>query len=113
MWTVYGIKNCDSVQKALSWLKSRQMDHRLHDYRVDGVNADLIQRFIDELGVDAVLNRRSTSWRQLAEAQKQDMNAEKAIQLMLATPTLIKRPILDNGMQLMAGFGADLPQNPS
>ncbi len=108
MWVVYGIKNCDSVKKTLSWLKTRQIDYRLHDYRVDGVDAELLQRFIDELGVNAVLNQRSSSWRQLSEEQKQDLNPEKALKLMLTTPTLIKRPILDNGKQLIIGFGPDL-----
>lgn len=107
MWVVYGIKNCDSVKKTLSLLQTRQIDFRLHDYRVDGLDAELLQRFIDELGIDAVLNQRSSSWRQLSAEQKQDINPEKALNLMLTMPTLIKRPIIDNGKQLTVGFNPD------
>ena len=108
MWVVYGIKNCDSIKKACSWLEQQQISYRLHDYRLDGLDAVLLQRFVDELGLAAVLNQRSTSWRQLSSEQKSDLNPEKALQLMLATPTLIKRPILDTGVKLVSGFSAEL-----
>ncbi|WP_446808676.1 ArsC family reductase [Methylomonas sp. 2BW1-5-20] len=107
MIVVYGIKNCDSVKKARTWLEARQIAYRFHDYRVDGLDAALLQGFVDALGVDAVLNQRSTSWRQLDDAQKSDLTPDKAVQLMLAVPTLIKRPILDNGQQLIVGFNPD------
>ncbi len=108
MLVVYGIKNCDSVKKARSWLETRQIDYRFHDYRIDGLDAALLQGFIEALGVDAVLNQRSTSWRQLDAAQKQDLTPEKALQLMLAVPTLIKRPILNLNGHLSVGFNPDL-----
>ncbi|OQW75614.1 MAG: ArsC family reductase [Proteobacteria bacterium ST_bin11] len=107
MIVVYGIKNCDSVKKARTWLEARHIAYRFHDYRVDGLDAALLQSFVDALGVDAVLNQRSTSWRQLDDAQKSDLTPDKAVQLMLAVPTLIKRPILDNGQQLIVGFNPD------
>lgn len=107
MIVVYGIKNCDSVKKARTWLEARHVAYCFHDYRVDGLEAALLQRFVDALGVDAVLNQRSTSWRQLDDAQKADLTPDKAVQLMLAVPTLIKRPILDNGQQLIVGFNPD------
>jgi Spx/MgsR family transcriptional regulator len=107
MIVVYGIKNCDSVKKARNWLEARHIAYRFHDYRVDGLEAALLQRFVDALGMDAVLNQRSTSWRQLDDAQKSDLTPDKAVQLMLAVPTLIKRPILDNGQQLIVGFNPD------
>jgi Spx/MgsR family transcriptional regulator len=107
MIVVYGIKNCDSVKKARTWLEARHIAYRFHDYRVDGLDAALLQSFVDTLGVDAVLNQRSTSWRQLDDAQKSDLTPDKAVQLMLAVPTLIKRPILDNGQQLIVGFNPD------
>jgi Spx/MgsR family transcriptional regulator len=107
MIVVYGIKNCDSVKKARTWLEARYIAYRFHDYRVDGLEAALLQRFVDALGMDAVLNQRSTSWRQLDDAQKSDLTPDKAVQLMLAVPTLIKRPILDNGQQLIVGFNPD------
>ncbi|MGZ5001306.1 MAG: ArsC family reductase [Methylomonas sp.] len=112
MLVVYGIKNCDSVKKARSWLETRQIDYRFHDYRIDGLDAALLQSFIDALGVDAVLNQRSTSWRQLDDAQKQDLTPEKALQLMLAVPTLIKRPILNHEGRLSVGFSPDLFETP-
>ncbi|OAI05345.1 ArsC family reductase [Methylomonas methanica] len=107
MIVVYGIKNCDSVKKARTWLEARHIAYRFHDYRIDGLDAALLQSFVDALGVDAVLNQRSTSWRQLDDAQKSDLTPDKAVQLMLAVPTLIKRPILDNGQQLIVGFNPD------
>lgn len=107
MLVVYGIKNCDSVKKARAWLDARQIVYRFHDYRLDGLDAALLQRFIEALGVDAVLNQRSTSWRQLDDAQKRDLTSDKALQLMLAVPTLIKRPILDDGQLLIVGFSPD------
>lgn len=108
MRVVYGIKNCDSVKKARSWLDARRIAYRFHDYRVDGLDAALLQGFIDALGVDAVLNQRSSSWRQLDDEQKRNLTPDKALQLMLAVPTLIKRPIFDNGEQLIVGFSPDL-----
>ena len=106
--TLYGIKNCDSVKKARVWLDNKQVNYSFHDYRVDGLDSDLLQRFVDQLGVDAILNQRSTSWRQLSDEQKSDLTPKKAMQLMLETPTLIKRPILSIGDQLFVGFKPDL-----
>ena len=107
---VYGIKNCDSVKKARAFLEHRQIAYHFHDYRVDGLDAALLQTMIDALGLDALLNQRSTSWRQLSDEQKHDLNPEKALQLMLAVPTLIKRPILNTGDQWLVGFSSDLYQ---
>lgn len=109
--TVYGIKNCDSVKKARVWLESRQLDYRFHDYRVDGLDPALLQAFVDQLGLEAVLNQRSTSWRQLDPALKQDLTPDKALQLMLDNPTLIKRPLVAFGDQLIAGFHPDQYSN--
>lgn len=106
--TLYGIKNCDSVKKARAWLDARQIKYRFHDYRVDGLDVALLTTFIDKLGVNGILNQRSTSWRQLSDEQKQDLTADKATQLMLEVPTLIKRPILDDGRQLLVGFSPEL-----
>ena len=113
MWMVYGIKNCDSVKKARSWLESNNIAYRFHDFRADGLDEALLRRFINELGMDAILNQRSSSWRQLSEEQKRDLSPDRALQLMLSIPTLIKRPILDNGEQLSAGFHPELLQTRS
>lgn len=107
MKVLYGIKNCDTVKKARALLDSRRIEYRFHDFRTDGLEPALLQKFVDTLGVDAVLNQRSTSWRQLGDEQKRDLTPDKAVQLMLAVPTLIKRPILDDGRQLLVGFNPE------
>lgn len=104
---VYGIKNCDSVKKTRSWLQSRNLNYRFHDYRVDGLEPVLLQQFADKLGIASILNQRSSSWRQLDDSQKCDLTPEKALQLMLSNPTLIKRPIVAIGDQLFAGFNPE------
>lgn len=101
---VYGIKNCDSVKKCRVYLQQKQIDYVFHDYRSDGINADLVQRFLDELGADKVVNKRGTSWRQLPEQLKQQAESDGLLEVLLAMPTLIKRPIIDDGKCLMAGF---------
>lgn len=107
---VYGIKNCDSVKKARAFLELNQLNYRFHDYRLDGLDSELLQTLIDALGLEAVLNQRSTSWRQLTDEQKQDLTVEKALALMLAQPALIKRPILQVGQRWLVGFNSDLYQ---
>lgn len=107
---VYGIKNCDSVKKARAFLEQNQLNYRFHDYRFDGLEPELLQTFIDALGLEAVLNQRSTSWRQLSDEQKQDLTLEKALGLMLEQPALIKRPILQVGQCWLVGFNSDLYQ---
>lgn len=107
---VYGIKNCDSVKKARAFLELNQLNYRFHDYRLDGLDSELLQTLIDALGLEAVLNQRSTSWRQLTDEQKQDLTVEKALGLMLAQPALIKRPILQVGQRWLVGFNSDLYQ---
>jgi len=101
---LYGIKNCDSVKKTRAWLDGRKLAYQFHDYRTDGLDADLLRQFVATLGLEAVLNQRSTSWRQLSEDSKRDLTPEKAFQLMLETPTLIKRPIISVDERLLAGF---------
>lgn len=104
MRVLYGIKTCDNVKKARKWLDDHQLEYRFHDFRVDGLDATLIHRFTDILGLEAVLNKQSTSWRQLDKIKTSDLTEAKAIQLLLETPTLIKRPILDDGLTLIVGF---------
>lgn len=109
--TLYGIKNCDTIKKARTYLETNNIEYFFHDYRTDGITPELVQHFIDKLGVDAILNQRSTSWRQLSEAQKSDLSPENVLQLLLEVPTLIKRPILDCGDQLLVGFSPELYAN--
>ncbi|WP_075181429.1 ArsC family reductase [Pantoea sp. 1.19] len=93
--TLYGIKNCDTIKKARNFLRTEQIDYRFHDYRSDGLDADFLQRAIDVLGWQALLNTRGTTWRQLPEAERAAVDsAERAKALMLAHPAMIKRPLL-------------------
>lgn len=106
--TLYGIKNCDTMKKAKAWLDARGIAHDLHDYKKQGIDAANVTRWVEALGWQAVLNRSGTTFRALAEADKQDIDAKKAIALMLAQPSMIKRPILDRDGVLTAGFKPDI-----
>ena len=91
---LYGIKNCDTVKKARRWLDEQQIAYRFHDYRADGLDADMLQRFIAELGWEALLNTRGTTWRKLDETRRESIqNAASAAELMLEMPAIIKRQI--------------------
>lgn len=105
--TMYGIKNCDTVKKARLWLEGRGLAYGFHDYRVDGLELTMIARWRDALGWEKLLNRSSTTFRDLPEADKAGLDAEKAIALMLAQPTMIKRPVLDVDGCLTVGFKPD------
>jgi len=107
MYTLYGIKNCDTVKKARQWLDKSGIVYRFHDFRIDGLTLDQLIDFTARKDWSLLLNRSSTSWRQLSAEQQADLSLEKALVLMLSTPTLIKRPVLDTGEQLIIGFKAD------
>ncbi|NIE53947.1 ArsC family reductase [Pantoea sp. Ap-870] len=94
-WVMYGIKNCDTIKKARNYLSTSGIDFHFHDYRADGLDAALLQSFIDQLGYDVLLNTRGTTWRQLPEAERDAIrDAASAKALMLAHPAMIKRPVL-------------------
>ncbi len=103
MWVLYGISNCDSVKKARAWLQGRNLDYRFHDYRKDGLDAALLQRFIDAHGLQPLLNRRGATWRQLS-AQCQAALQAGDVSNLLQAPTLLKRPILDADGRIIVGF---------
>ena len=105
--TVYGISNCDTVRKARRWLEQQPVDYRFHDFREDGVPAAEIRRWLGEKGWETVLNRRSTSGRALAPELRDNMNNAQALEQCLATPTLIRRPVLVAYRILEFGFSAD------
>ena len=107
MYTLYGIKNCDTVKKARKWLDENTIAYQFHDFRNDGLDTKLLTKLEAKLGWENMLNRRSTSWRQLDKNQKDGLSSAKAISLMLATPTLIKRPVLNTGEQMLIGFNLD------
>lgn len=104
MITLYGIKNCDTVKKALQWLADKGIEHRLHDYRVDGLTADFLIQAEAQFGWENLVNKRSTTWRNLDEKVKETLNKTTALQVLMEQPTLIKRPIiLQDGVALI-GF---------
>jgi Spx/MgsR family transcriptional regulator len=102
--TLYGIKNCDTVKKARKWLESQGIDYQFHDFRVDGITAEQVQQWLQTLGWETLVNKRSTTWKQLDEATRTAMDAKLAAETILAQPTLIKRPLLDTGNSLAVGF---------
>jgi arsenate reductase len=106
--TMYGIKNCDTVAKARKWLEDRGQAYDFHDYKAVGIDRPRLEGWVKELGWEVLLNRAGTTFRKLDEADKQDLNAEKAIALMLAQPSMIKRPVLDLGERRLVGFKPDL-----
>lgn len=106
MIRVYGIKTCDTVKKAMKWLESQGISHQLHDYRIDGLPADLLTKAQAAFGWEALVNKRSTTWRNLDEAIKNTLSKETALKILAENPTLIKRPIiLQEGIALI-GFDA-------
>jgi Spx/MgsR family transcriptional regulator len=103
MLTVYGIKQCDTCRKALKWLSEQGVEHRFHDFRVDGLQPELLQEWLDSSFADKLVNRRSTTWRQLTEAQRQS-GGEDLLNLLLEHPTLIKRPVFVTDRIAVVGF---------
>lgn len=102
--TLYGIPNCDTVKKARVWLDQHGVAHVFHDYRKSGVDRASLERWVGEHGWETVLNRAGTTFRKLPETERADLDAEKAVALMLAQPSMIKRPVLDLGERRIVGF---------
>lgn len=101
---VYGIKNCDTVKKALKWLEENNQQPKLHDYRVDGLNADWLVEMEAKFGWENLVNKRSTTWRNLDEATKNSLDRETALKVLTEQPTLIKRPIVIQNEIALIGF---------
>ena len=101
---IYGIRNCDTIKKSLKWLDEQAIDYQFHDYRKDGLPAELLQEFVAQLGWEALLNKRGTTYRTLSEASKQDLDEPSALRLMLEQPALIKRPLLRVNDTYLLGF---------
>lgn len=106
--TVFGIANCDQVRKTLAWLRSQGTAHRFHDFRVDGLSRDMLTRWCKHLPWTSLLNKRGQAWRALAESVRREaVDQDSAIELMLAHPTLVKRPVIEFGDDLLLGFSAE------
>ncbi|PRY70843.1 arsenate reductase [Halomonas ventosae] len=104
MLTLYVIKNCDTCRRARKALDGRGLPYQVHDLREDGLSAPLLEHILHRVPVMEVLNRRSTTWRALDDEEKADIDANKARELMLAHPTLLKRPLLDTGDEILVGY---------
>ena len=105
--TIYGIKACDTMKKARDWLDGRGVAYGFHDYKVAGVDRARLEGWSKAVGWETLLNRSGTTFRKLPDADKQNLNEAKAIDLMLAQPSMIKRPVLDLGDRLVVGFKPD------
>ncbi|WP_420384647.1 arsenate reductase [Novosphingobium sp.] len=101
---VYGIPNCDTVKKARTWLDAHGVAYVFHDYKKAGVAPDMVTQWVAVAGLDKVLNRAGTTFRKLSDADKADIDAAKAVALMVAQPSLIKRPIVAYPGGLLVGF---------
>jgi arsenate reductase len=101
---LYGIANCDTIRKAKAWLADREIEYQFHDYRKQGLDPELLKSWVAELGWETLVNRRGTSWRQLAADTREGLDSGSAIQVMLENPALIKRPLLVTNKTLYLGF---------
>lgn len=104
MLTMFGIKNCDTVKKARTWLDGRKLAYDFHDYKAVGIDRPRLERWVGEAGWEKLLNRSGTTFRKLDEADKADLDAGKAVALMLAQPSMIKRPVVEHAGGLLVGF---------
>jgi len=101
--TIYGIKNCNSMKKAFDWLSANHVEYAFHDYKKSGIDAATLQAWANEVGWQKLLNTQGLTWRGLDASEKADVDAEKAIALMVAKPSLIKRPVISGGKKLLVG----------
>jgi Spx/MgsR family transcriptional regulator len=112
MITMFGIKNCDTIKKARKWLESEGIEYQFHDYKKEGISPELLDVWVQDLGWEALVNKRGTTWRKLPEETKESINQSSAIEIMLANTSIIKRPLLvDDAENKLLGFKADEYQN--
>ncbi|WP_374471445.1 ArsC family reductase [Phenylobacterium sp.] len=102
--TLYGIRNCDTMKKAWTWLDQAGIAYAFHDYKKDGIDRATLEGWVRQVGWEPLLNRAGTTFRKLPEADRQDLDEGKAVRLMLAQPSMIKRPVLDADGRLLVGF---------
>ena len=104
MLAMYGIKNCDTIKKARDWMAANHVAYDFHDYKAEGVDRARLLKWIEAVGWELLLNRAGTTFRKLPEADRAGIDADKAVALMQASPSMIKRPMLRQGDALIAGF---------
>ncbi len=106
--TIYGIKNCETMNKARAWLEKHDVDYAFHDYKVAGIDRERLEKWSKKVGWEPLLNRAGMTFRKLPDKDKAGINEKKAIALMLAQPSMIKRPVLDlGGGKLLVGFSPE------
>jgi arsenate reductase len=104
MTVIYGIKNCDTMKKAFAWLEAHKVDYQFHDYKKDGIAKDQLEKWVRVAGWETLLNRAGATFRKLPDKDKEGLTEKKAIALMLAQPSMIKRPVIEKGAKLLVGF---------
>lgn len=102
--TIYGIRNCDTMKKARAWLDDHGVAYDFHDYKTAGVSEDLLRGWMERVGWETLLNRAGTTFRKLPEAERANLDAARALTLMVAQPSMIKRPVLTRGDAIVVGF---------
>ncbi len=104
---VWGIRNCDTVKKARKWLDAKGIDYTFHDYKKEGADAAKLENWADAAGWDVLLNKRGTTFRKLSDADKEGIDRDKAIALMLQHTSMIKRPVVEYPGGILVGFSED------
>ncbi len=104
---IYGIRNCDTVKKARAWLDQQGLDYQFHDLRKDGLDDALLSRWEQAVGWEILLNQRGTTWRNLPEEVRANIDAQSAHSIMLEQPSIIKRPVVEHNGTVSVGFKAD------
>ncbi|MBI0102805.1 ArsC family reductase [Gilliamella sp. W8145] len=108
MYIIYGIKNCNTMKKAFTWLDEHQINYQFHNYKTDGLSAELLNDLLKLVDWQSLLNTRGTTWRKLDEALRNQIdNQDAAIKIMLANPSILKRPLLIDDKRALLGFSED------
>jgi arsenate reductase len=108
MTTIHGIKACDTMKKARTWLEAHGVAYDFHDYKTQGLDAATLRAWVDQVGWEVLLNRSGTTFRALPPEKKDGLDAAKAMALMLAQPSMVKRPVLDADGKLVVGFKPEI-----
>lgn len=104
---LYGIRNCDTVKKARKWLDDSDLSYNFHDFKKDGLSSEQLERWERAVGWETLINRRGTTWRKLPDEVRDSISAQSAHDVMFDNPSIIKRPVVENGNDVLVGFNAD------
>lgn len=108
--TIYGIKNCDTMKKAFTWLDQQNIDYHFHDYKKQGISEELAEEWLARIELDKLINKRGTTWRKLDEAVKNNLDAVTAKQIIINNNSVVKRPLLNVNGNYHLGFKPDMYQ---